>query len=138
VRNHKARLIRRTLRDYHRIRIKEATNSPNGLWKLVKWAWNREPCTTFIPPLQQLDGQMEIDATRKLELFREAFFPPPLEVDLEDIKGYRYLSPVCFPLITLNEVIKLIKYMPGRKVLGKDTIPSYLLHHIASYIAQPL
>jgi hypothetical protein len=56
---------------------------------------------------------MEMDATRKLELFREAFFLPPPEVDLEDIKGYRYLSLVCFPLITLNKVIKLIKYMPG-------------------------
>jgi hypothetical protein len=81
---------------------------------------------------------MEMDATRKLELFREAFFPPPPEVDLEDIKGYRYLNLVYFPPITLNKVIKSIKYMPGRKVLGKDIIPSYLLHHIASYIAQPL
>jgi hypothetical protein len=81
---------------------------------------------------------METDATRKLELFREAFFPPPPEVDLEDIKGYRYLSLVYFPLITLNKVIKLIKYMPGRKALGKDIILSHLLHHITSYIAQPL
>ncbi|KAL3251841.1 hypothetical protein ABHI18_010431 [Aspergillus niger] len=35
-RNHKARLIRKTPRDYHRARIKEATNSFDGLWKLVK------------------------------------------------------------------------------------------------------
>jgi hypothetical protein len=81
---------------------------------------------------------METDATRKLELFREAFFPPPPEVDLEDIKDYRYPSPLCFPPITLNEVIKSIKRMPGRKAPGKDTIPSHLLHHIAPCIAQPL
>jgi hypothetical protein len=73
-----------------------------------------------------------------VELFREAFFLPPLEVDLEDIKGYRHPSPLCFPPITLNKVIKLIKYMPGRKAPGKDIILSYLLHYIAPYIAQPL
>jgi hypothetical protein len=81
---------------------------------------------------------METDAARKLELFKEAFFPPPPEVDLGDIRGYRYPSPLCFPPITLSEVIKSIKHMPGRKAPGKDIIPSHLLHHIAPYIAQPL
>ncbi|KAF4227803.1 hypothetical protein CNMCM8980_005984 [Aspergillus fumigatiaffinis] len=137
-RNRKARLIRKTLRDYHRARIKEATNSSDGLWKLAKWARNREPRTTFVPPLERPDGQMETDATKKLELFREAFFPPPPEVDLEDIKDYRYPSPLSFPPITLNEVTKSIKRMPGRKAPGKDMIPSHLLHHIAPYIAEPL
>lgn len=84
--NLKARLTRRTLRDYHRARIKEATNSPDGIWKLAKWARNREPRTTFVPPVQRPDGQTETDTTKKLVLFREAFFPPPPEVDLEDTR----------------------------------------------------
>lgn len=35
-RNHKARLIRRTLRDYHRRRVKDATSSTEGLWKIAR------------------------------------------------------------------------------------------------------
>lgn len=62
---------------------------------------------------------MEKDATKKLELFREAFFSPPPEVDLEDIKDYRFPNPLCFPPITLKEVTKSIKRTPGRKPLGK-------------------
>jgi hypothetical protein len=137
-RNHKARLIRKTLRDYHRNRIKEATKSTDGLWKLARWARNRGPHSIFIPPIQRPDGQMKTETTKKLELFKQAFFPPPPEVDLEDITDYAYPTPLEFQPITLNEVTQAIKHMPGRKAPGKDTIPSHFLHHLSHCIAESL
>lgn len=137
-RNHKARLIRKTLRDHHRRRIKDATSSTEGLWKIARWARNREPRSTCIPPLQRPDGQMETDATKKLDLFRQAFFPPPPEVDLEDTKDHIYPEPLHFPPITLEEITRAIRHMPGNKAPGKDTISSHLLHCISQCIAKPL
>lgn len=137
-RNHKARLIRRTLRDYHRRRVKDATSSTEGLWKIARWARNREPRSACVPPLQRPDGQMETNATKKLELFRQAFFPPPPEVDLEDTQDHVYPDPLHFPPITLDEITGAIRRMPGNKGPGKDTIPSHLLHCISQCIAKPL
>ena len=137
-RNHKARLIRRTLRDYHRRKIKDATSSTEGLWKIARWARNREPRSACMPPLQRLDGQMETDTTKKLELFKQAFFPPPLEVDLEDTKDQVYPEPLHSPLITLGEITGAIRRMPKNKAPGKDAIPSHLLHCISQCIAKPL
>jgi hypothetical protein len=137
-RNHKARLIRKALRDYHRKRVKEATGSLDSLWKITRWARSREPRTTLIPPLQRPDGGLETDATNKLEMFKQAFFPPPPDVDLTDIEGYEYPHPIQLPPITLREVTEAIRRMPGKKAPGKDTIPSHLLHRISLYIAKPL
>lgn len=137
-RHHKARIIRKTLKNYHRRKVKEATSSIETLWKIARWARNREPRTTLIPPLQRLDGSMETDARKKLEMFREAFFPPPPEVDLSDIRNYQYPNPIPLPLITLREVTEAIRHMPGKKAPGKDTILSHLLHRISPHIAEPL
>lgn len=122
---------------YHaRARIKDATSSEEGLWKLARWARNREPRSSVIPPLQGPDGQIETEASKKLELFRQAFFPPPPRVDLDDIRHYQYRSPITFPQITENEAKTAIRRMPGKKAPGKDTIPSHLLHQISPYITR--
>jgi hypothetical protein len=133
-RNHKARLIRKTLRAFHRTRVREATTTEQGLWQLAKWARNREPRTTYIPPLQRPDGKMETEAMQKMELFRQTFFPPPPEVDLSDIEGYRYPGPVVLPSITEVEVRSAILGMPGKKAPGKDGIPSHLLHNLLPHL----
>ena len=82
--------------------------------------------------------RMETDAIKKLELFRQAFFPPPSEVDLEDTEDHVHPDPLHFPLITLDEITGAIGCMPGNKAPGKDTIPSHLLHCISQCIAKPL
>lgn len=137
-RNHKARLIRKTLRNHHRKRVKEATSSLDGLWRIARWARSRGPRTTLVPPLQRPDRGLEPDATKRLEMFKQAFFPPPPDVDLTDIEGYEYPHTIHLPPITLREVTEAIRRMPGKKAPGKDTIPSHLLHRISPYIAKPL
>ncbi|GFF96865.1 pol-like protein [Aspergillus lentulus] len=121
-RNHKARLIRKTLRDHHRKRVKEATSSLDSLWRIARWARSREPRTILVPPLQRPDGGLETDATKKLEMFKEAFFLPPPEVDLTDIRGFEYPSLIQLPPITLREVteaIRLTLRKPGKGDYGQ-------------------
>lgn len=137
-RNHKAKPIRKTLRNHHRRKVKEATNSLEGLWKIARWARNREPRTTLVPPLQRPDGSIETEVPGKLEMFKQAFFPPPPEVDLTDIRNYEYPSPIQLSPITRREAMEAIRYMPGKKTPGKVTIPSHLLHRISPHIAKPL
>jgi hypothetical protein len=81
---------------------------------------------------------LETDATKKLEMFKQAFFPPPPEIGLTDIEGYEYPNPIKLPPITLREVTEAIRRMPGKKAPGKDTIPSHLLHRILPCIVKPL
>ena len=71
-------------------------------------------------------------------MFKQAFFLPPPEVDLTDIRGFEYPSPTQLPPITLREVTEAIRHMPGRKAPGKDTVPSHLLHRISPCIAEAL
>jgi hypothetical protein len=52
-RNYKGRLIKRTLREAHRLRVKEAANTLEGLWKLAKWARKRGTGQWFTPPFAQ-------------------------------------------------------------------------------------
>jgi hypothetical protein len=40
-RNHKGGIIKRTLRDAFRSRMKEATTTPDALWKLSRWRRKR-------------------------------------------------------------------------------------------------
>jgi hypothetical protein len=61
---------------------------------------------------------------KKLELFRQAFFPPPPDVDLEDIRDYAYPTPLEFPPITFDEVLLATRKMPEKKAPGKDTFPA--------------
>jgi exonuclease III len=50
-RNHKARTISKALRKAHRDRIEQASESPDALWKLAKWARTRHNQSTgSIPP----------------------------------------------------------------------------------------
>jgi hypothetical protein len=83
-RNHKSRLIKKTLRDTHQARVREAASSQDEIWKLARWARNRRPKQPFTPPLSKPDDDKEHDHQAKAGMFRAAFFPPPPEVDLSD------------------------------------------------------
>jgi len=76
-RNHKGSLIRKTGRDAHRARVREATTTPHGLWRLARWARKRHAGYSFTPPLEKADGTLEHDHEAKARMFRDAFFPPP-------------------------------------------------------------
>lgn len=59
----------------HRERVQEATESSQGLWKLAKWARNREQRQPFTPPLRYDNGPLKTEIKDKVELLKASFFP---------------------------------------------------------------
>ncbi|EED15319.1 conserved hypothetical protein [Talaromyces stipitatus ATCC 10500] len=84
-RNLKGRLIKKLLRKNHWEQIQEATETQSGLWRLAKWARNRQPRQSFTPPLRVDLGPMKTQTEDKIALLKENFFPQMKEADLSDL-----------------------------------------------------
>lgn len=118
-RNKKGRHIQKLLRNSHRQRVEEASSAKNGLWKLVKWAKNRQDISpACTPALAKPDGTLVHRPEEKAELLRQAFFPPPCQADLSDISGYQYPPSIECPDITLPEIEKAMAGPPQTKPLA--------------------
>ncbi|PQE33843.1 reverse transcriptase protein [Rutstroemia sp. NJR-2017a WRK4] len=79
--------------------------SPESIWKLAKWARNREGATaTTTPALKDPITNTEyIEAQDKARLLKTTFFPTPPEPDLQNINGAEYPDQISFPDITEKE-----------------------------------
>ena len=138
-RNNKSRLIQKALRNTYRQRMEQASTAEAGLWKLVKWAKNREVLTpTCTPTLAKSDGGLVHEAEGKAEVLRQSFFPPPLAADLSDIIGYEHPSSIECPEITFQEVEKAVRRAAPNKSPGTDDIPNRILHQILDIILPSL
>lgn len=101
----RGRLIQKTLEQEHRAKIKDAVTKENGIWRLVKWAQNREGLTSKpVPALRKPDVGLAERLEEKLDILRKAFFPKPPEADLSDINGFSYPPGTLWPDITEEEV----------------------------------
>ena len=128
-RNKKGRHIQKILRNTHRQRVEEASESPSGLWKLVKWAKNRHNETpAYTPALVRPDGELAQQPEEKAEVLRQSFFPPPYQADLTDLEGYQYPPPIDCPDITVAEIERAIRRASPSKAPGTDDIPNGVLH----------
>ena len=110
-RNHKGRVIKKALRRGHRENVEKASESPEALWKMARWARNRNaPAPEVTPALQHPDTlQMTSDTAEKADIFRRAFFPCPPEADISDIEGAVYPERIDMPAITEQEVERAIR-----------------------------
>lgn len=128
-RNRKGRHIRKTLRNAHRQKVEDASASPAGLWKLVKWAKNRhETSPTCTPTLVSTQGEHAHRPEDKARILRQSFFPPPPQADLSDTEGYEYPSPIEVPDITAHEIETVIRRASPNKAPGADGITNSILH----------
>ena len=127
-RNLKGRLIKKLLRKNHRERVQKATESPQGLWKLAKWAKNKEQRQPYTPPLKDSQGKMRTELEDKVEILKNSFFPQIKEADLSDIQDYVYPSPVEWPPFTQREVRTALSIVATRKAPGQDGIPNLVLN----------
>jgi len=70
--------------------MRDAGESTKGLYRIAKWARNREDIIQgpFIPPLCYVNKTLAISAKDKAEVLFKEYFPSPFKVDLRDIPGY--------------------------------------------------
>ena len=71
------------------------------------------------------------DPYGKAVLLREYYFPPPPEVDLSNIEGYEYSTPVMLSArLIQEEVIRVITKFKKDNIPGPDNIPNRILYLI--------
>lgn len=136
--NRKCSLFKKSKRDTWREAVKEASESPKTLWRLAKWARNREGSQRAIPPIQDENGVPQQDPINKSHIFQNTFFPTPRPANLRDIPGYIYPEPLLTPPILQPEVQKAILRTPGKKAPGPDQIPNHILHKLENILTPQL
>ena len=128
-RNRKGRHIQKILRNTHRQRVEDASDSQGGLWKLVKWAKNRhEVAPSCTPTLAKPNGELAHEPEEKAEVLRQSFFPPPLHANLSDTERYQYPPPIECPDITIPEIENAVRRASPNKAPGADGITNGVLH----------
>ena len=147
-RNRKTRVIRKALRQAHRDRIEVAAGSAESLWRIAKWARNRESQPPSVTPTIKCTrtGRQAVRSEEKADLLRETFFPEPPEADLRDIESAEYPDQVPMPKVTEKEVLDAIQAAAPLKAPGPDYIPnkalqaasSMLVGHLTTTINQSL
>jgi len=135
-RNHKGRVIKKALRRAHREKVERASESPEALWKMAKWARNRTIQAPEITPiLEHPDtSQMVSEPAEKAEIFKRAFFPSPPEAEIGDIENAIYPDRITMPPITEQEVERAIQEASPLKAPGPDGIPNRALQLAATWI----
>jgi hypothetical protein len=134
-RNQKTRVIRKALRQAHRDQVEMAAASPESLWRIAKWARNRENQPPNVTPIIKYPtlNKEAVLPEEKIALLKETFFPRPPEVDLSDIENARYGDQIPMPDITEKEVLDAIKAAAPFKAPGPDGIPNKILQ-VASHL----
>lgn len=109
--------------------MEKAAESPESLWKIAKWARNRENQAPNVTPelRHPTTGQKAVKAEEKAQLLREALFPTSPNANLEDINNATYADQIRMPLITTKEVENAILTTPSLKAPGLDGIPNLIL-----------
>lgn len=123
-RNHKARIIKKALRDKHREKVETAAESPEGLWKIAKWARTREiQPARATPGIEHPETLHEVtEPSDKAELFKDVFFPAPLEANVDDIRDIDYNGQIELPPVTEKEIEDAIHAASPLKSPGPDGI----------------
>ncbi|KAG0158576.1 hypothetical protein PDIDSM_6091 [Penicillium digitatum] len=138
-RNRKTRLIKIALRRYHRRKVQEVIEEgPGGMWRMSKWARNRQGHMTRGHAVNQIPGGLAETVEEKAAAFQQAFFPVPPPADLSDIDSKVInhdpteinRGPIRFPEITHQEIKQAVKASPPDKAPGEDGLPNSLWHKL--------
>ena len=123
----KKRLVVKCLARHHREAVERTAGDDDGMWKLARWAYNREtPRTGYTPPLK--NGALEANLpAEKAHVFRRTFFPSPPPADLDDLQGFTYPAPLEMPPLTAREISREIRRLKPDKAPGPDAIPNRAL-----------
>ncbi|KAI9043120.1 uncharacterized protein KD926_004623 [Aspergillus affinis] len=129
LRNRKGKVLARALRQGHRTWVRKATEAgPRGMWRVARWARNRDASGGLVPTLKTPDNGLAETAEQKVEVFRKAFFPHLPPADLSDIPATSLPQQLDFPDLAEHEVLRCIRKAPPDKAPGPDGIPNKVWH----------
>lgn len=121
--------------------VAEATNDPNKIWKLSKWARRDSKDKKRLPQIPDIldaTGKVYTQENDKAKAMAKHFFippHPPVQANLQDIEKYKY--PKEIELIARNieesEVKNAIRKLPNGKAPGPDGIPNTARNHLVKY-----
>ena len=135
-RNEKKRIVKGTLTRGHRRRVQQVVqDGPKGMWRLVKWARNRQGAYEkgLTPSLKTTNDGLAETVEAKATAFQQAFFPQPPAADLSNIDSYQYpTNQIEFPEITRHEIQDAVRDAAAGKAPGEDGIPNSLWHKVIS------
>ena len=138
-RNKKGRLIQKALQQEHRTKIESAATKDSGIWRLAKWAQNREANqSSHMPALRRPDSTYAEQPKEKLDTLREAFFPEPPQADLSDMEGFIYPQETPWPDVTAEEVRLAMQRAKPWKAPGPDGIPNGILQQLGPALVPTL
>ena len=124
---------------FHESREK-ACDSPESIWRAVRWARNRDPRLSILPTLV-IPGssplKYETNPQAKVRLPQDKFFPSSTEADLSDLSNANYPPPIRADQITLMEVDQAIMRLASFKAPRPTFIPHIIFQHLA-IILSPL
>jgi hypothetical protein len=149
-RRQKVAIIRRAKRTEFREFVAKATNSPQGVFRLAKWARLRAGRPRDLPQLPTLitktrNESQEVVTTRletlpdKLAALRDKFFPKPAAADLTDINPSLHPSPILIEeIIKEEEIQSALRYLTNDKAPGPDQIPNRILKEAQEWLTPHL
>ncbi|KAK0367942.1 zinc knuckle [Colletotrichum limetticola] len=139
-RNKKGRIIKKALQQAHREAVETAAESPRSLWKIAKWARNRQSQPPTVTPEIRNPNTSQVAATpeEKAALFKETFFLPPPEANLEDIDNASYSNQIGLPPVSESEVEDAIQEAAPLKAPGPDGITNLALQVARPWITPHL
>jgi endonuclease/exonuclease/phosphatase family metal-dependent hydrolase len=117
------------------------TKNPHNLalWRMSKWSRTKAGKPPEHPHMAPLRGthstQTTTDDKQRVELLRQAFFPPPETADLGDIPGAPLAEErlVMMGDVTEESVSKLIRELPNKKAPGPDNTPNEALKELREH-----
>ena len=134
-RNKKVAFLRAESRRCWREHVATTANDPQGAWKLMKWAKEKDSTPRTLPQMPDLEitdgsGQKRTvtDLQDKFRALKGSFFPDPRDADLTDIPNSMYPEPVTTdPEIQEQEVYDALRRVKADKAPGPDQIPNSIL-----------
>ena len=126
----KQKIIQKAKRTNFRQEISKATETPQGLWRLAKWAKDKSRLSREVSkmPMLKFNDQVADTFDQKAEMLKGVFFPAPPPADLSDIEGSFYpTSPHCLIIITKSEVSTALSRLKSDKAPGPDGISNRIL-----------
>jgi hypothetical protein len=137
INNRKQKIIQKTKRANFRQKIEKMIDTSTSLWRLIKWAKNKNHLSREVLKMFILKHNNQIIESfdEKIDMFKNVFFSTFSFVDLNDISRFFYLNSIeCLSCIIEKKVLTIIKWFALDKISSLDEFTNKLLKAFAFII----